>query len=1143
MAGPFDLSVRNALAPARRPVGVVVGAGVAGALLLIAQAFAVSKLILAAIGPGEIAPWGIAVAGIFLGRAVIGWISDVAAARAAGLVGAGVRRRLLGETLEADGARAGTGESSGSVVALATRGAAAVEPYLTRYVPTLVLAVVLPPLVLVAIAVCDWWSALIVVLTLPLIPAFGILVGLTTRDEAEGQWRAMADLAGHFLDVMRGLPTLVAFRRARHQSAVIGAVTERYRERTMRTLRIAFASSAVLELVATLSVAVVAVTIGLRLASGSVSLGVALPVLLLAPEAYWPLRRVGAEFHAAAEGLAVFGRIPLADGAESGADAETSPGRGSGSVGAAAEGIGCVQVEGVSLTYPGRRVPALAPTSIELSGTGITALVGPSGGGKSTLLGIIAGELTPTSGLAHAVVGGREVDLSSVAWREQVAWLPQRPVFVAGSVADNLRLARPGASDAELHQVLARVSLSRRVGDLDASIGEDGLAFSAGERARLGLARVLLADRPWVLLDEPTAHLDAVTEGIIAEIVTDLGRRSAVVLVAHRAALVALAGRVVEIVPAAEMAPEVEPSQPGESSEFSEFSEPMVQTTQSSSVEQTPTSDAPPPGPGIGPDTIEESGRRGRGFGAWSWILEGLAATSGVALTATAGWLIVKASTHPGVLMLMVAIVGVRTFGIARPVLRYAERLTSHDRALRLLGRERVRVYDALIPLVPGGLDRSGRRRGDVLASVVDDVDVVLDRELRVRVPVRGYALMAVIATAVTALLDPVAALGVGVLTGLGGAVTYVLARHGAAAAEVDAVAARARISDRVTDAVDTAAERRRWQALGQVLDAVDEAGEAAAGAVRRGARWAATAKALAILGAGGVVVWFAAALSGHGDPVTALLILTPLALAEPLTQLADAGATAARVSAAQGRLDDLLALEPAVLEPAEPVRLTGTTLVLDHPALTRGGRTVLGELDLTLAPGEILAVSGPSGSGKSTLAALLMRFLEPSSGEIRLGGTSLTDASGDDVRTLVGLVDDDPYLFASTVAENIRFARPGAGDDEVLDALRAAHLGRWVAELPDGVHTRLGDGYADVSGGERARLGIARSMLAEQRVLVLDEPTAHLDSVTAASLVDEVCGAGRPAQRSVVWIGHDRHPDADVMIELAHEVRAAPTG
>ena len=510
---PTDPAVRRQLAPARRPLIVVLVAGAIGSLLLVGQAWAVTELVLAALHDGAVGTWAAVVVAVFAARSLTGWTTDVMAARAAAVVGSDIRRRVVGAILR-DG---GAGRSTGELAGLATRGASAAEPYLTRYIPALVLAGVLPCVTLVAIATQDPMSALIVLVTLPLIPVFGILVGLATRDRAQLQWRALASLSGHFLDVMRGLPTLVAFRRAEAQSATIRSITDRYRRRTLHTLQLAFASSAVLELVATLSVALVAVTVGIRLSQGDLDLETALVVLLLAPEAYWPLRRVGAEFHAAAEGVATF------EAASELVDADdTTPRR----------RIGSMRLDHVSVLRSGRTTPALDDVSLDLPARGVTAITGPSGCGKSTLLAVLAGLLEPTSGTVHGPT------------RDLIAWLPQRPVFVTGTVADNLRLAVPDASDDRLRSALASVALAV---DLDTVLGEDGTTLSAGERARLALARVVLADRPYVLLDEPTAHLDPVTEHVIADTVQELGRSASVVVVAHRPALVALADRVVEL--------------------------------------------------------------------------------------------------------------------------------------------------------------------------------------------------------------------------------------------------------------------------------------------------------------------------------------------------------------------------------------------------------------------------------------------------------------------------------------------------------------------------------------------------------------------------------------------------------------------
>ncbi|WP_395696438.1 thiol reductant ABC exporter subunit CydD [Nocardioides sp.] len=1059
---PTDPRVRRQLMPAHRPLGVVLAAGLVSCLLLITQAWAVTELVLAALHDGAVGTWAAVVAAVFAARALTGWTSDVMAARAAAVVGTDVRRRVVRAILR-DG---GAGRSTGELAGLATRGASAAEPYLTRYFPALVLAGVLPFLTLVAIAVLDPTSALIVVATLPLIPVFGILVGLATQDRARSQWRAMASLSGHFLDVMRGLPTLVAFRRAEAQSATIRSTTDRYRERTMQTLRVAFASSAVLELVATLSVALVAVTIGIRLSNGDIGLQTALMVLLLAPEAYWPLRRVGAEFHAASEGVATFeAASDLVDADDPGPRRHPGP----------------MRLEHVSVLRPGRTVPALDDVSVSVPERGVTAVTGPSGCGKSTLLLVLAGLLEPTSG----TVTGPTRDL--------VAWLPQRPVFVSGTVADNLRLARRDASDDQLRAALRRAALGV---DLDLVLGEDGTTLSAGERARLALARVVLAERPFVLLDEPTAHLDPTTEQVITDVVRELGRTSSVVVVAHRPALVDAADQVLRLpAPAPYVA-----------------ARPVAPTV--SSATTAPARPAPLP---------EPSTRR-RGL-AMPTILGGLASASGVALTATAGWLIVKASYQPQILLLLVAIVAVRTFGIARPALRYVERVQSHDVVLRMLAARRVEVYDAVVPLTPGAL---GRRRGDVLAAVVDDVDSVLDRELRVRMPVRGFAITAGIAAVVAAFAAPVSLVGV-VAVCAAATIAYVLSRRGATRAEQGAVATRARLSDAVVDATQTASELAMWQAEDRALDAVGAESDELGRRTVASATWLATGRALVLLCSGLAVAAAALLLApvvadgSVSGPMMALLVLLPLALGEVAGQLADAGALSARTRAAEDRLAALAARPPAVVEAASPAGLevdeTGVEVGVEGVTAAWGDRVVLDDLDLVLAPGERVAVVGPTGCGKSTLASLLLRFVDPVEGRLRLGEHALPELALADVRGAVGLVDDDPHVFATTLAENVRLARPTATDADVEDALRQASLGGWVDSLPEGLDSWLGDGHAQVSGGERARIAIARSLLADQPVLVLDEPAAHLDGATADDLAAEVLDAGDG--RTVVWITH----------------------
>ncbi|UAL31203.1 thiol reductant ABC exporter subunit CydD [Nocardioides rotundus] len=1092
---PLDPALLPHLRPARRSLAGVVAAGVVGGLLTVAQAFALGTLLVRLVSdPGGTAwhasaGWLVA---IVAARAGAAYLMDVSASRAATRVSQALRRRLMESALALD-ARSRSRERTGDLALLATRGVAATEPYLTRYLPSLVLAGVLPVATAVAIFWLDWLSGLVVVLTLPLVPLFAILIGLTTRDRADRQWRRLALLAGHFVDVVRGLPTLVAFRRADAQSGTIRRVTEDYRRATVDTLRVAFASSAVLELVATVSVALVAVEVGLRLAAGGLDFRTAMIVLLLAPEAYWPLRRVGAEFHAAAEGTASFARATEVLGAAPVAPPAPAPHR----LAAVSPGL---TVRGLTVRHPGRSTPALAGVDLDVPGPGITAVAGPSGCGKSTLLQVLLGELPADAG--SVLVDGH--DLAEVAdWRGRVAWAPQRPWLTSGTVADNVRLGDPAATDDAVARALARVELAGVVAALpqgvDTPLGEDGAGLSAGERARLGLARVVLAveaGRRWVLLDEPTAHLDAATEAVLLRTLRWLGERAAVVVVAHRAAVLDAADRVLTL--HAPPDPQVE----GEGSRAG-----------------TP---APRPVRAEVPDhgAADRPARWGRRTGL---ALGALSVASGVALTATASWLITRSAEHPPVLMLMMAIVGVRLFGLARPVLRYAERLVSHDAALRLLAQRRAEVYDALVPLVPGRLGRPGTRRGEVLAGVVDDVDSVVDAELRVRQPWLTALLVGAGTTGFAWWLSPAAGAVVaavcvvGLLAGLAG-------RWGAQRAEGAFVAARSRLAAAVTELLDGAREVAIWGAEERFLSAVDAEAAALGTAQRRSARAVAAGRALPLLAATGGVLAAAAAIPAGsvGAATLALLVMVPVALVDVFTPLPDAGALSIRTRAAADRLAALATARPAfTTPPVSPSPLiadsAGTTVRARGLAAGWGERPAFTDLDLTLRTGARIGVVGPSGSGKSTLAGVLLRMLDPADGEVRLGDVDTLALAPDEVRRTVGLVDDDPHVFSSTLAENVRLARPSASDDDVADALEAAHLGAWAAALPHGLHTMLGEGHAAVSGGERARIGIARAVLAATPVLVLDEPTAHLDTGTAQRIADEVLAS----DRSVLWITH----------------------
>ncbi|WP_110240131.1 thiol reductant ABC exporter subunit CydD [Nocardioides gilvus] len=1090
---PLDPAFVPHLLPARRPLVVGLVAGTTQGLLAVAQAWAIGVLIVRLVtdpaGPGWHSP-ALWLGGIVIVRAACSYVVDVSGAKAADVVSTTLRRRLLESAARLDAvdlSRTRTGE----MTALATRGMAAVEPYLTRYLPSLVLAAVLPVATVATIFWLDWISGLIVVLTLPLVPIFAILVGLNTRDTADRQWRELATLSGHFLDVVRGLPTLVAHRRADAQSRTIRQVTERYRKATLDTLRIAFVSSAALEFIATISVALVAVVVGLRLTADGMDFETALIVLLLAPEAYWPWRRVGAEFHSAAEGAATFeAATALLEGVEERADA-------SGAIPARAlQTPISITLAGVGFTYPGRETPALAPVTATLPTTGLVAITGPSGSGKSTLLSVLSGELRPTVGDVR--IGEHLLaDVEPEQWRATVATAPQRPWLTPGSIEENLRVGRPEALICAVWRALDDVDLGDVVSllprGIDTLLGEDGAGLSAGQRARLGLARVVLAQRPVVLLDEPSAHLDAASEAVLLRTLRRLADRCLVVVVAHREQVVEAADHVVHVpAPIASAGVAVE-------------TPPLAAPRRARQVT-------------ISDDAVEPT-RWGVRTGT---LLGGLSVASGVALTATAAWLITRASEHPPVMYLIVAIVGVRTFGLARPVLRYAERLVSHDAAFRMLAERRAQVYDALVPLVPG---RLGVRRGDLLTSVVDDVDAFVDEQLRVRQPRSTAAFVLVLAGLFAVLVHPVGG-AVIVAVCLLGVLIHIRTLRGVWSAEADFVSARAGVSTHVEGYLHDLRQWVLWQARDRVLDEVDGASRRLGTSSVRSAAATARGHLLVTLTCGFGLIAMAWLLTdplsrGELSPaMTALLVMLPLALVDVLGPLVDAAPVAVRTRAARMRLDALTSQAPAIDETdnSQAPLSAHPHGTLDSVDAGWGATPAFTGLDLDLPAGGRVALVGPSGCGKSTVAALLMRFLDPMGGAVRWDGQEARTLAADRIRERVGLVDDDPYVFASTVVENVRLARPTATDAEVRTALDQARLGAWVAALPHGAETMIGEGFAHVSGGERARLAMARALLADLPVLVLDEPTAHLDAENARTVTAEILGT---TGRTILWITH----------------------
>jgi len=559
---PFDPRLLRRVPAARRQLGTLAALGVLASALVIAQATALATLLAAAVG-GRLDRIALtAFVAAVAGRAMLVWAQGAVATRAAATVKARLRTDLLdavGRGHDRAGVVGGYGHATpgpvvanpsgaraGEVATLAVRGLDALDAYFTGYLPQLVLSVTVPVAVLARLAFADWSSALVVAVTLPLIPIFGALLGWQAQAATERQWRRLSLLGGHFLDVVTGLPTLRAFGRARAQVHVVRKMADGHRVATMKTLRIAFLSALVLELVATLSVALVAVPVGLRLLGGGLTLTTALLVLLLTPEAYLPLRAAGSRFHASMEGLTALDdaltsleRVPAAGRSDNGPFLASGPGE--------------IRFETVTVEY--ERTTALRDVSLTIRAGERIAVIGPSGAGKSTLLALLLGFVAPTSG--RVLVDG--VDLATVdlyAWRRKIAWVPQRAHLFAASLTDNIRLGSPDAALPAVHAAVRAAALDEVVANLpeglDTMLGARGHGLSSGQRQRLALARAFLRvelreGSPIVLLDEPTARLDGVSEAAVLDATRRLVAGRTALLVAHRPALLRDADRVLRV--------------------------------------------------------------------------------------------------------------------------------------------------------------------------------------------------------------------------------------------------------------------------------------------------------------------------------------------------------------------------------------------------------------------------------------------------------------------------------------------------------------------------------------------------------------------------------------------------------------------
>lgn len=1174
----FDLRLLRLLIKSKWAFAITIALGLTGGALAIWQASLFAQIVncvfLKQQGFQQVYFLLITLLVVIILRALSTWGNEKAGSAISNPIKRFLRHKLYQHLIQ-KGPVFSNQESTGELVNTAVEGVEALDAYYSQYIPQVILAVFIPLSFLIFVARVDWVSALVMLLTAPLIPFFMALIGYMAQAMTRRQWLSLSRMSAYFLDVLQGLTTLKTLGRSREQGEVIDKVSRQYAQTTMGVLRVAFLSALTLELVATLSTAVVAVQLGLRLLYGWISFEQALFVLALAPEYYLTLRMLGTRFHAGIAGVEAGKRIFHILG-EGGVNEQIS-----GVQASVDEGIDEQVIEGdlpiiFKNVYFGYEQGQGAINGINFTinpGKKI-ALVGSSGAGKSTLTLLLMGFLKPTKG--DILVGDKSLsELSIQSWRKQIAWVPQKPYLFMDSVAANIRLANPAANDIAVMKAAQTAHADEFIQDLPQGfktvIGERGTRLSAGQAQRIALARAFLKNAPILILDEGTTHLDKVNAGLVQDSIRELMSNRTTIIIAHQLSTVMQAdcilvmdkGRIVQSGTHAELAQQDGLYRKLLASEFSlqeEMNE-IGNTTQVSNPPQFTEKQL----------LLSKSESRFSDFGLSSspynspftllsrlirlispysgWIMLsaflGFATiASGFGLAATSAYIISAAALQPSIAVLQVAIVGVRFFGLSRGVFRYLERYVSHKVTLQVLGSLRVWFYEALEPLAPANLWR--KHSGDLLSRIISDISSLENFYVRALYPPLVAALVAgligfYLGIFSIKLVVPVIVLFLGGCVGISWLMKHLARNPGKVI-----ITRRAVLHERLVEGIQGMADILIYGQAQCQAKRIDEASS----------QLEASHQAMAILGglqssligltsnlSLWIVLWLAIPLIDSNlipGVYLASMALATLAGFEAATPLPAASQYLESNLQATRRLFELVDTKPEVVDLQEtlplPERfdlevmdLTFAYPVEDQipmPLVFISGKgeemnitPVIKNLSLSLPQGKRLTILGPSGTGKTTLIHLLLRFWDYQEGIIKLGGHDIRSYRQDDLRKIMAVVPQNTYLFNTTLRENLLLARSTATDEQLYLAIHQAQLEDLLKTLPQGLDTWLGEQGVRLSAGERQRVAIARALLRDSPILILDEATANLDAQTERKVLQAIDKAARG--KTVIMITH----------------------